>query len=495
MIEELRKYQEEIANIEYTCNLLKWELRINAPKKSQNDLVNLISYYDMKVFNLKTSDEYGKILYDAIESEEFSRLEEAEARYIKNLLRHYEQFRKVPETFYNEYSKMKNKANLVWKDAKENNDFNMFKPYLSKIIEMTKEYYTYIGGSFANNLYDVMLNEYETGVKSELIDKLFEELKVGILPLIPKENEDVEQICKKYSDEELLNCAEYLLKYIGFDMDRGTIGIYPHGYTEKMGPNDIRIAIRNTDNPIDFVSTIIHEGGHGIFEQNIKKNLSQYENTTVDNLYALHESQSRFYENILGRNKNFWIPIYDDVRKLLRLDVDIDEFVSMLNTPKCGSIRVNADELTYCMHIILRYEIERDLFNGSLTVDEIPEVWKKKTHEYLNVDVVNDSEGLMQDVHWSEGNFGYFPSYLMGSIYDGMFLEKIEQDLGSIDDILREGRIGEITNYLISNIYKNGGAYTSLEIIDKMCGKELSAEPLVNYFQSKYDHTLVKKRK
>ena len=340
-----------------------------------------------------------------------------------------------------------------------------------------------------------MLNEYETGVKSELIDKLFEELKVGILPLIPKENEDVEQIHKKYSDEELINCAEYLLKYIGFDMDRGAIGIYPHGYTEKMGPNDIRIAIRNTDNPIDFVSTIIHEGGHGIFEQNIKENLSQYENTTVDNLYALHESQSRFYENILGRNKNFWIPIYDDVRKLLRLDIDIDEFVSMLNTPKCGPIRVNADELTYCMHIILRYEIERDLFNGSLTVDEIPEVWKKKTHDYLNVDVVNDSEGLMQDVHWSQGNFGYFPSYLMGSIYDGMFLEKIEQDLGSIDDILREGRVGEITNYLVSNIYKNGGAYTSLEIINKMCGKDLSAEPLIDYFQSKYDHTLVKKRK
>ena len=126
MIEKLRKYQEEIANIEYTCNLLSWELRINAPKKSQNDLVNLISYYDMKVFNLKTSDEYGQILYDAIESEEFSRLEEAEVRYIKNLLRHYEQFRRVPETFYNEYSKIKNKANLVWRDAKENNDFNMF---------------------------------------------------------------------------------------------------------------------------------------------------------------------------------------------------------------------------------------------------------------------------------------------------------------------------------------------------------------------------------
>ena len=493
-MENLREYQKEIANLEYTSNLLRWELRINAPKKSQNDLINLISYYDEKIFKLKTSDEYGKILNDAIRSEDFNKLEDAEKRYIKNLVRHYKQSKKIPIAFYNEYQKLKNKANLVWERAKKNNDFNTFKPYLNEIIKMTKEYYTYINDS-DRNLYDVMLNEYETGVKSELIDKLFEELKVGILPLIPKENMEVKQISKDYSDEELIKCAKYLLKYIGFDMDRGAIGIYPHGYTEKIGPNDIRIAIRNTDNPINFVSTIIHEGGHGIFEQNIKQNLSQYENTTIDNLYALHESQSRFYENIIGRNKNFWIPIYDDIKKLLSLDIDIDEFVKMLNTPECGPIRVNADELTYCMHIILRYEIEREIFNDSIKVDDVPEIWKKKMHDYLNVDIINDSEGLMQDVHWSEGNFGYFPSYLMGSIYDGMFLEAMEKDLGTINAILKEGRIKEITNYLISNIYENGGAYTSLEIIDKMCNKELSVEPLVNYFKNKYDNTLVKKRK
>lgn len=494
MIESLRKYQKEIANLQYVYNLLSWELRINAPKDSQNDLIDLISYYELKIFSLKTSDKYGKILSDAIKSEEFNKLEDAEKRYIKNLFRHYNEAKKVPSDFYSEYSKMKNKANLVWKDAKANNDFNTFKPYLTKMIKMTKEYYTYINES-GMNLYDVMLNEYETGVKSNLIDVLFTELKKEILPLIPKDNMSIKQIKKNYSDEQLIKCATYLLEYIGFDMNKGTIGIYPHGYTQKTGPNDTRIAIRNTNDPIDFVTTIIHEGGHGIFEQNIKRNLSQYENTSIDNLYALHESQSRFYENMLGRNKNFWLPIYDDVKRLLEIDIDIDEFVQMLNTPKCSPIRVRADELTYCMHIILRYEIERELFNGSIEEDDIPEIWKKKMHDYLNIDIKSDSEGLMQDVHWSEGNFGYFPSYLMGSIYDGMFLEQIEKDLGNIDIILKEGRIKEITNYLISNIHENGGAYTSLEIINKMCNKELSVEPLVNYFKSKYDNTLVKKRK
>lgn len=350
---------------------------------------------------------------------------------------------------------------------------------------MTKEYYRYIDSN-SNNLYDVMLNDYETGVKSELIDKLFAELKVGILPLIPKDNLESKQININYTNEELIKCATYLLNYIGFDINRGAIGIYPHGYTEKMNANDIRIAFRQTTDPIDFVTTIIHEGGHGIFEQNINPNLSKYENTTIDNLYALHESQSRFYENILGRNKKFWIPIYDDIKKLLHLDLDIDEFVSLLNIPKCGQLRMTADELTYCMHIILRYEIERDLFSDKIKVGDIPKIWNKKMLEYLNITVKNDNEGLMQDVHWSRGSFGYFPSYLIGSIYDGMFIEAIENDLGSIDELLKDGKIKEITNYLINKIYVSGGAYTSLEIIDKMCKKEISAKPIIKYFTRKY---------
>lgn len=258
---------------------------------------------------------------------------------------------------------------------------------------------------------------------------------------------------------------------------------FPHGFTEKMNANDIRIVFKHTTNPINFVSTIIHEGGHGIFEQNISPSLSKYENTTIDNLYALHESQSRFYENMLGRNKNFWIPIYDDVKRILNLDYSLDEFVSLLNNPKCSPIRIMADELTYCMHIILRYEIERDIFKEKINVSEIPEIWNKKSKEYLNIDIKNDSEGLMQDIHWSQGNFGYFPSYLMGSIYSGMFYETIENELGNIDELLKNGEVKKITNYLIDNIYTNGGAYTSSEIINKMCNKEITVKPLVNYFK------------
>ena len=374
---------------------------------------------------------------------------------------------------------------MIWREAKEKNNYDMFKLYLKEIIEMTKQYYRYIDNE-TSNLYDVMLNKYEIGITSNLVETLYEKLKERILPIMPKHPNKLDVHEYKYTNNELMEWAKYLLEYIGFDMNKGMLGIYPHGFTEKMCKNDIRIAFKHTNNPFDFVLTIIHEGGHGIFEQNIKENLSRYENTTIADLYALHESQSRFYENILGRNINFWIPIYDEINKKLNLNITLEKFIKILNNPAPGLIRTEADELTYCMHIILRYEIERDLFNDKITVEDIPQIWNKKMKEYLNVEVDTDSNGLMQDIHWSEGAFGYFPSYLLGTIYDGMFIDCVEKEIGNIDELLRNGEIKKITNYLIDAIYKNGGAYSSIEIINKMCNKELSVEPIVKYFEKKY---------
>lgn len=489
-LNKLLKYQKEITDIQYTINILSWELRISTPRKAENNLINLITNYESKLFKLQTSDYYGQLLNKIINSEEFKNIEEAEQRYILTLLRHYEENKKIPADFYEKYVDLKNNTNIVWKNAKEQNNYEMFKPYLKQIIEMTKQYYRYIDNK-KENLYDVMLNHYETGLTSSIIDKLFGELKEKLLPLIPKTSEEKQNKIKiEYTDQELIDCANYLLDYIGFDLEKGSLGIYPHGFTEKMCANDVRIAFEKTTDPIEFVTTIIHEGGHGIFEQNIKENLSRYENTSIDYLYALHESQSRFYENILGRNINFWIPIYDKIKEKLHTDISLNEFVNYLNKPIPNFKRTQADELTYCMHIILRYEIERAIFNDEITIDDLPNVWNKKTKEYLGLEIKNDSDGLMQDVHWSEGNFGYFPSYLLGTIYDGMLIKAIEKDLGNINEILKEGKIKEITNYLIEKIHKYGGAYTSVEIINNLCNSEISVEPIVNYFEKKYSKNI-----
>ena len=482
--EILKKYLNEINDLQYLINITNWESKISGSPTSRDYLIDVITRLEEKKFKLTTSDKYEKILLKLINSKEFSKLSIEKQNSINNLYTKYNNFKKIPSDFYKEYVRIIQTSNKVWEEAKKNNNYELFKPHLKKVIEFTKQYYKYIDNK--SNLYDVMLNEYEYNMTTNIIDKLFNELKDYLIPLIKEVKTNNKSYKANYTNEELMNTAKYLLEYIGFDLNKGVLGIYPHGFTEKLNCNDVRIAFDKTNNPITFVGTITHEGGHGIFEQNPKEELAIFNHSGIDNLYALHESQSRFYENILGRNKNFWIPIYDDIKKLLKLDIDLDEFIELLNNVCPGTIRIDADELTYALHIIIRYEIERDLFSDKISVDDLPKIWNDKMKKYLGIIPKNDSEGLMQDVHWSEGLFGYFPSYLLGNIYDGLFINAIEDNLGSIDTLLKEGRIKEITNYLIDNIYQYGGAFNSLDIFKRISKEELSAKPIINYYERKY---------
>ena len=484
-IKNLIDYLNVISKKMYMIGLISWEMDTQVPSKAINDVIELCTEMKMESFKLTTSDEYINLINNALNCKEYKTLSLEEQRYILNLKEEYEKNKRIPEDFYEEYCALVSKSKSVWKEAKLNKDYLLFKDYLGKIIEYTKKLYRYMYPE--GNLYDHMLDTYEKGMTSEKIDVLFEELKNGIIPIVkklPKESKEV--LSSNYSNDELLSVARYLLDYIGFDNDRGVLGIFPHGYTNKLSNNDVRITFSNNKNIFDHVCTVIHEGGHGIFEQNIGPNLSKYGTYNVEK-YALHESQSRFFENILGRNINFWKPIYNDIKEMLHLDISLEEFVSNLNNAKASLIRTEADELTYCLHIIIRYEIERLIFDDKVTVDELPALWNKLYKDYLDIDVPNDALGLLQDVHWSEGSFGYFPSYLLGSILDGMLLNTVNEKVGNVDTVLSEGNIKNITNYLKDNIYKFGGEYTFTEVAKNVCDSELDVKPLIAYFKDKYD--------
>lgn len=486
-MKELVSYLKQITDLEYMINILSWDLRISTPENAKDDLIKLVTDLEEKLFKLQTSNEYKSLLAKAIRSKEYDCLSEAEKRYIENLSIAYFENEVIPVEFIAEYSSLRKKSTEVWSKAKAQNDYNLFKPYLSNIIEMTKKYYSYLSDG-KDDLYNTMLDSYERGMSKEIIDPLFNELKTYLIELIKRTKSNNKVIEINYTEDELLECAKFLLDYIGFDLNRGHVSIYHHGFTNKMSKDDVRIAFRYTKNPIDFLSTVVHEGGHGIFEQGIDENLTKYSNGMIENLYALHESQSRFYENFLGRRKSFWEPIYGEVKRMLKLDIELDEFIELLNNVNLGLIRTEADELTYCLHIILRYEIEKEIFDGNISVDDLPELWNKKMKEYFDLEVTNDGEGLLQDIHWGEGSFGYFPSYLLGNIYDGMFYEALTEDLGDIDFILSNGNVKDITKYLNDKIHKYGGAYTYTEAINNVCKKkELSVKPLIKYYQEKYD--------
>ncbi len=487
-LESFTKYQEQIAHQEYLINLLDWDLRVHSPKDGKDYLIQVKSQLELNTFQLKTSEEYENILRNLIHSQDFDKLSQKEKRYITKLLEDYKRNKQVPEDFYQAYKKQQTITNVVWEEAKEKKDYSLFQPDLEKMIAMTKEYYQYLYPN--QNLYDAMLDSYEKGMTQEVIDPLFQALKQALIPLVHEvclKKETLPCYRQSYSDSELIDCAKYLLNYIGFDLKRGGLGIYPHGFTTKIHKDDIRIAFSNKENPFAFVSTIIHEGGHGIFEQNIDEKISRLNNDCADNIYGLHESQSRFFENILGRNIHFWKPIYADIKDLLHLDLSLEEFVAYLNDVKLGTIRTEADELTYCLHIIIRYEIERDLFSDKIEVADLPKIWNQKVKEYLGIEVPNDAEGVLQDVHWSEGSFGYFPSYLLGNIYDGMFLEAIEENIGKIDTLLENQQLVKIVEYLTQNIYQYGNTRSASEIIESICHKEISVEPIIRYFKEKYE--------
>ncbi len=478
MNKKLMELITDITDLEYTINLINWELRISASNDSKDYLIDVISRLEKKYYNIITSNEYGSLLKEELDNKGLSDIERIQ---ISNLYNDYKKNKCIDEDFYIEYNKNILISTKVWEKAKKENDYELFKPYLKKNIEMTKKYYSYINNN--DNLYDTMLGEYEKGINMNLLDSLFDKLKEYLIPLIKKIKTNSSDIRINYSDEEIKNISSYLLNYIGFDLNKGLVGIYPHGFTTKINSKDIRIAIENSDNPLNFVKTIIHEGGHGIFEENVDYNIAKYSNNSLNNIYALHESQSRFYENILSRNKNFWIPIYNDIKKLLKIDIDIDEFMDKYNVVVPSLIRTEADEITYGLHIIIRYEIEKEIFNNNLSVDDIPKIWNKKMEEYLGIVPKNDNEGLMQDIHWAECAFGYFPTYLLGNIYDGMLVKLVEEKLGNIDDILKKGDIKKITKFLNELIHKYGNTYSFKELVNK----EISVDSLIEFYNNRYN--------
>ena len=299
---------------------------------------------------------------------------------------------------------------------------------------------------------------------------------------------DISALDNTYAVEDQKKVQDYLLRYIGFNFDRGTTGESMHPFTTTLCPGDVRVTNHYDEHlPISSMFSAIHEGGHAIFEQNVDPVFKGTAVTEI-NMMGLHESQSRFFENVLGRNKNFWIPIYDDIKELLPQlkEVSLDTFMRAVNYVQPSLIRTEADEVTYCMHIILRYEMEKAIFKDHVPTAELPALWNKKMQELLGITPDSDATGILQDMHWSDGSFGYFPSYLLGSIYDGMYLEELEKEMGDVDTILAEGRIKEITAWLNEKIHRFGSCYTSKEVLQRVCKKEATAEPLLNYFNKRY---------
>ena len=489
-LDRLKEINGKLNRLSLLSELLYWDMRTIMPDGGFDAHSDAMDYAETESFRLSNSDELFDLLKELMEPEEWDQLDDDWKFIVKTMREDRERSRRIPEEVFRRAVAISTASERAWEEAKQASDFAIFAPHLEKQIEITKEIKSYTHPDM--EIYDSLLDDYEKGMDSETIDRIFTELREGLVPLVHRilaaKQPDDSKFRRTFDIEAQKKVQNLLLTYIGFDWTKGTTAESEHPFTLDLCSSDVRVTnhFREKD-VIDPMFSAIHEGGHAIFEQNVAERLSGTPAGGCSYL-GIHESQSRFFENILGRNINFWKPIYADVQKLQPelADVTLEEFAREINHVRASMIRTAADEVTYCLHVILRYEVEKAIFREGVPVSELPALWNRKMEEYLGVVPANDAEGILQDMHWSDGSFGYFPTYLLGSIYDGMFLEAMEADLGSVDTLLAEGRIGEIRAWLSEKIHQYGSLRRPKEVLLAVCGKEATAEPLLRYFRNKY---------
>lgn len=489
-LKELKEHLDLNAKYSHILGLLHWDMETKTPEKGIPDTIETISYFSTEYFKRNTSEGLGELLEKLSAPEEYGQLDPIMQLTVKRMREEYGKYRRIPQDFYTEMTKKQALTTQAWNKAKAAGDFSIIKPYFEEMVPLYRQRMAYTDPD--REVFDAMLNDCEEGMDSETLDRLFGEVKTGLQPLVnqilAKPQPDSALFQNIHTIEEQKKVCELLLDYIGFRKEAGAMGEVEHPFTTHFSHNDVRVTNHYyADHLLSPLFTIIHEGGHGILEQNVNPEYARTEAASC-RFSGIHESQSRFYENILGRNIHFWEPIYGNVQELMPglKAISLEQFHREINHVQNSLIRTNADELTYNFHIILRYEIEKMIYRENVPVGELPAIWSDKMEEYLSIRPQNDAEGILQDMHWFAGYTGYFPTYLLGNIYDGMFLEALERDMGSVDSLLADGKILDITRWLNEKIHYYGSSRLPKDTIRQVCGQEVSAAPIVQYFQKKY---------
>lgn len=485
LVRKINHYNEAVG-------LMYWDLRTGAPRKGVEQRSEVIGELSTEVFRMSVSDEMGCYLDFFMQHHNLNQLDEVSRKMVLECKKDYDRSKKIPEKKYQEYVILTSQAETAWEEAKEESDFAKFQPYLEKIVKFNQEFVELWG--YEGNKYNTLLDMYEPGMTVEKLDEVFGKLRsevVLLLAEIQKSGQQPDLSCLKqeFDVDKQKAFSRFMLGELNYDFAAGRLDETVHPFATGLNPGDVRITTRYLKE--DVVSALfgtIHECGHALYEQNISKDLAGT-NLCSGTSMGIHESQSRFWENKIGRSHEFWSKYF---RKLQETfpgqfdEINVDTLYKAINHTEPSLIRIEADELTYNLHIMIRYEIEKGLIDGDIQVANLPKVWNAKYKEYLGIEPQNDSEGVLQDVHWSGGSFGYFPSYALGNMYAAQFLHKMEEDILDFDNLVADGNFKPIKNYLTEHIYQYGKLLDPNEIVQKVTGEELNPQYLVDYLKNKY---------
>ncbi|WP_099362893.1 carboxypeptidase M32 [Fredinandcohnia onubensis] len=491
-VDQFKKLDEKITHLNSVLALADWDQKVMAPKKGRSLFANSIGTLSTEIFKLSISKEMGQLLEVLTDDKLYAQLDDVTKATVRERNNFYKQSKSIPSELYNEYIVLTSNANDAWEEARETNNFDIYLPYLERIVEIKKDFTKYYG--YEGHPYNALLNEFEPGLTVEVLDPLFANLRKSSIDLLNRINlssskPSGEVFEKLYNPEIQKEFNKFLLPRIGFDMNAGRLDETVHPFAQSINTGDVRITTRYLeDNVRSAIFGTIHEAGHGIYEQNINHEL---EGTSICNgaSFGIHESQSRFLENMVGRSEEFWKFFYQDLQNHFpdQLgNLDVNDFYRAINIVEPSFIRVEADELTYNLHIMLRYEIEKGLISGDIAVKDLPNVWNEKMKDYLGIVPPTDTLGVLQDVHWSFGGLGYFPSYSLGNLYAAQILNTIKKELPDFYGHIERGEFSVIQNWLKEKIHQYGAIYTPDELIKKVTGESLNATYLVNYLEEKY---------
>ncbi|MBR9704117.1 carboxypeptidase M32 [Candidatus Pacearchaeota archaeon] len=484
----LEKYKD-IWTLSHFSSLGHWDLETYMPNDGLEGRSLALSKIATMIQDLYLNPEFIELINKA-ESEDLNDYELGIIRLLKRSLKYYQ---KLPKEFIEEFVKTQSIATKKWKIAKDKKDFSIFLPYLEKLIELTKKKAELLG--YENHPYDALLDLYEEGLTHKKVEDYFKLIKEPIIDLIKKikssneykDSHDLEKIPYDINKAKELN--DKLLNYLHYNMDHLRIDVSAHPFTTTIGKNDTRITTRYKEK--DFAETIgstIHEYGHALYALQSHEDLNFTPLNGGDSM-IIHESQSRFWENFITRNKLFLEKFYNDITNLSNdlKNYSVDDIYKYFNLVKPSLIRVEADEVTYHLHVLIRYEIEKEIFENKIEPKDLPKIWNQKYKDYLGIEPTNDSEGLMQDVHWSYGSFGYFPTYSMGTSYSAYVLHLLENDLGKINELIKtkEG-ITKIQTWLKEKIHQHGSTYLYDDLAKNKLGKEFHPKYLLDYLKNKY---------
>jgi carboxypeptidase Taq len=481
-LERLTAILGELADLDHADAILDWDSRVSMPHAGAAARAQVSATVARLAHEKLVSDEVGELL-DELPDEGDS----PDAALVRVTRRHWDRARRVPAELAGEMAQVSGVAVAAWDEAKAASDFESFAPHLERQLELKHRYIECFPETAVP--YDVLLDEYEEGMTTADVAQIFRRLKEELVPLVARAREqEVEQLHGPFPLAAQDEAGVRVLEAFGWDESSWRIDETPHPFASKPGLGDIRLTTHSDEIDLTSLFSTMHEFGHGVYEHEIDPAFARTPLATGASA-AIHESQSRTWENLVGRSPAFWRWFYPQLQGLFPDalgNVDEVAFVRAVSAVRPGLIRGDADEVTYGLHIILRFELEQELLAGTVAVRDLPQVWGERMKDYLGVDVPDDAHGVLQDIHWSVGLFGYFPTYQLGNVASVQIWERARADLGELQEPFSRGDFAALREWLCERVYRHGSRYPPQELLQRVTGSQLDPEPYLQYLRAKF---------